>query len=600
MHKYRRGSGRRPHGGGRAGRRPLRLTWARLGTSLLALAQAAALAQTPPPRPADVRPRSVVPTPEELAPRQPPTTDAADLPPRPEPRPVPREIAKPQDELVLDVRGYTLSPNAPEALVQALPTLLAPYVGAARSYEDLVNAAADVTRYLQRELGFYLGYAYLPPQEPRDGVVRIEVLEGRLDRIRYEWPPELPVPLELIQGYLAALQPGEILRVRDIERVVFLINDLRGITAEFDVEQSEDRRGYANLVVRGRAESRWSGRADADVNGSRYLGIGRVGGLLAGNSLLGRGDALTLNALVSTTGGLLFGLAGYTLPLGTDGLKIGTSLSLVRYTLDEDDFPLGVNGDGLTFNTYAVYPWLRSRNLNLFLVGALDVKRNVDRQDVAAIEVQRRISSAIAGVTGDFRDNLLGGAVSTFESHLTSGQVHYLDGLPGGLDDSPRFNKATLGLNRLQNLVDGRLMLYAALRSQWAFANLDTLEQFRVGGPDGVRAFAPGEGTGDSGVVVNLELRLLPPEAWLGRLARETVFSLFYDYGQVQYRHDPSLQPSNFVNRAEYSGAGLSVAWERPHAYTLRVSVSARVTGESKTDKQAPDPRIYAQFSKLF
>lgn len=552
-------------------------------------------AQLVPPASIDLRPGRVVPTPAELAPHDKPVTDMRDLPPRP----APRELAKPQDDLTLDVRGYELSPNAPAALVAALPTLLAPYVGPGRSYEDLVNATADVTRYLQRESGYYLGYAYLPEQTPRDGIVRIEVLEGRLERIDLVWPAKLPIARELIEAYLARLKPGEILQVSDIERVVFLINDLRGISARFDVLQG-DRPGFASLLVTGAADSRWTGKADADVNGSRYLGAVRFGALLAGNSLLGRGDALTVNGLASTTGGLLFGLVGYTLPVGSDGVKVGSSLSVVRYKLDNDEFPLGVNGDAVTLNAYALYPWIRSRNLNLFVMGALDLKNNVDRQDVGNTALTRQINSVTVGITGDVRDSVFGGAVSTFDASVASGNVRYRDGPRDGLDDAPQFTKITLGLNRLQNLVDSRLMLYAALRGQWALANLDTIEQFRVGGPDGVRAFSPGEGTGDSGVVLNLELRLLPPEAWLGRLARETVFSLFYDHGEVQFRHDPSQQLASFVNRATYSGAGLSVAWERPGDYALRVSLSSRLSGVAKADKQQGNPKLYAQLSKLF
>ncbi|MBL8351884.1 MAG: ShlB/FhaC/HecB family hemolysin secretion/activation protein [Burkholderiaceae bacterium] len=553
------------------------------------------VAQTAPPRPADVRPGTLVPRVEELAPRERPVTDVRDLPPRP----VPRELEKPQDELTLDVRGYVLSPNAPADLVAALPQLLAPYVGSRRSYEDLVNAAADVTRYLQRESGFYLGFAYLPEQEPRDGIVRIEVLEGRLDRIELQWPASLPVGRDQIEAYLAQLKPGEILHVRDIERVVFLINDLRGVTARFDVLQGS-KPGYASLLVTGVAESRWTGKVDGDINGTRFLGKYRLGGLLVGNSLLGRGDALTLNALASTTGGLVFGLVGYTLPLGSDGVKVGSSLSMVRYQLDEREFPLGVNGDATTLNVYGLYPWVRSRNLNLFTVGAFDLKDNVDRQDVGGIAVRRQIKLATAGITGDLRDNLFGGAVSTFDASLAAGNVAYQTGRRDGLDDASQFSKLNLGANRLQNLVDGRLLLYAALRGQLAMDNLDTIEQFRVGGPDGVRAFSPGEGTGDTGFVANLELRILPPEAWLGRWSRETVLSLFVDYGEVRFRKDPSRQPASFVNAARYGGIGLALAWERPGDYALRMSLSSRVIGEPRADRQQSDPLLYAQLSKLF
>ena len=105
--------------------------------------------------PADIRPGGVVPTPAQLVPKTATVTDVRDLPAQP----APREADKPQDELWLDVRAYQLSDNAPPALLAALLQLLAPYVGERRSYQDLVNAAADVTRYLQREAGYYLGYA---------------------------------------------------------------------------------------------------------------------------------------------------------------------------------------------------------------------------------------------------------------------------------------------------------------------------------------------------------------------------------------------------------------------------------------------------------
>jgi len=546
--------------------------------------------------PADSRPGGVLPTPAQLAPRVPTTTDPRELPPRPDP---PRELAKPADELTLDVRGYQLSDNAPPALVAALPALLAPYVGPKRRYEDLVNAAADVTRWLQREAGYYLGYAYLPEQQPGDGLVRIQVLEGRLDRIDLSgWSDQLPVPRAVVEAYLARLQPGEILRVEDVERVVFLLNDLRGLSVRFDVEQGA-RPGTASLRVTGRADPRWSGKADLDANGSRFLGRARLGGLLAGNSLLGRGDALTLNLLGSGSGGLGFALLGYNLPVGHDGLKLGTSLSYVRYRLTDERFRDGdYHGDATAASAYALYPWRRSRNLNLFVVATLDHKAQTDAQ--VGESVRRRITSLTLGLTGDLRDNLLGGAVSTFEAHLSGGEVRY-DGLArSAVDDAPRFTRLSLAMNRLQNLVDGRLLLYAALRAQQAMDNLDSAEQFRVGGPDGVRAFAPGEGTGDSGLVATAELRLLPPEAWLGRLAREFVLSAFVDHGEVRFRHDASRQSARFVNRAHYTGAGLALAWERPGAYALRASLATRLAGQARSEADQGRLRVYAQFTRFF
>ncbi|MFX8988270.1 hypothetical protein ABTN23_19515, partial [Acinetobacter baumannii] len=85
-------------------------------------------------------------------------------------------------------------------------------------------AAAEVTRYLQRELGYYLGYAYVPEQAPQGGVVRIAILEGRLDKVELIWRNNVPVNSAIVEAYLARLEPGSILKVRDVERVVFLVN----------------------------------------------------------------------------------------------------------------------------------------------------------------------------------------------------------------------------------------------------------------------------------------------------------------------------------------------------------------------------------------
>lgn len=538
--------------------------------------------------------RPVVPTPAELAPKEAPApSDLRQLPARPAP---PRELAKPQDDLVLDVQRYEVAEDAPALLKAALPTLTSPYVGAKRSFEDVVNAAAEVTRFLQRELGYYLGYAYVAEQEPRDGVVRIEILEGRLDRIDLVWRDGLPVRREVVEGYLAALRPGEILRVRDVERVVFLINDLRGLTTRFEVKAGSTP-GTASLVVTPQAEERFSGRADIDTFGSQFLGRIRVGALGYANSLFGQGDSLTANLLVSK--GLKFALLGGNVPVGSDGLKVGASMSMVRYRLDETQFPLGVNGTAVSVSAYGLYPWVRSRNLNLFTIGTYESNHYSDRQDVAQTDVRKSIRRLILGLTGDLRDNLAGGAVNTFDAAIAKGQVSYADGPPGGLDDSPSFTKFTINFNRLQSLIEGRLLLYGALRLQHSLSNLDTNEQFRIGGPDAVRAFAPGEGAGDSGRILTIELRLLPPESLIGRIAREMVASAFFDAGSINFRKDPSQRPANFVNSASYAGMGLGLSWEHPGQYALRLSLAKPTRGEPTSD-QPRSLRIYAQLTRFF
>jgi hemolysin activation/secretion protein len=512
-----------------------------------------------------------------------------------------RELGKPEDDVRVDVTRYIVADDAPPELKKALPALTQPYVGPQRGFEDLINAAADVTRFLQRDLGYYLGYAYLPEQAPVGGQIRIAVLEGRLDRVVLNWVDGLPVDRQVVEAYLARLKPGSILRVRDVERVIFLVNDLRGINATFEVRPGR-KRGTAQLVVTPTADKTLSGRLEADMNGNRAIGRYRLAALAQINSILGVGDGLTVTGLASNTGGLAFGLLGYTLPVGSDGLKLGSAVSGVRYQLDKKLFPVNLQGTAVTGNVYALYPVVRSRNLNLFGLLSLDTKRYTDRQRLANTSTRKTVNLVSLGTSGDFRDSLAGGGVSTYELTLATGRVTYPGGRPGGLDDAARFTKVNYGYTRLQDLLTGRLLGYLSLRGQYTRHNLDSTEQFRLGGSDGLRGFSSGEGTGDLGAVLTTELRLLPLEEWVGRNARDMVVSLFSDVGMVRYRIHPTVDPLQqaLSNTDHFSDVGLGLAWVRPNEFALRASLARPVAGKPRNTSDARDTRFYLSYSYPF
>ncbi len=575
---------------------PATLRW----SLALALTTAAVTSQAQTPPDATPRAPAIVPSARELAAPLTPTDRAlAEPPPRPAPAAMARELGKPADELLLDVTAYAVDASAPAELRAALARITAAYVGPKKGFEDLVDAAAEVTRYLQRELGYYLAYAYVPEQAAEGGVIRLAVLEGRLDEVVLNWRDGLAVDRDVVQAYLDRLPRGEVLKVGDIERVVFLVNDLRGMTARFELTPGR-LPGTATLVVTPTAEKRSTGKLELDANGTDALGLYRATGLLQVNSPLGRGDGLTLNALASSTGGLAFALLGYNTPLGSDGFKLGASLSAVKYQLDTDAFPLDLHGTAATVNVYGLYPVVRARNLNLFALLSLEQKTYDDRNLNSG--AKRKVELATLGTTGDFRDSLFGGAVNTYELNVLSGRVTPLQGNSPNLEDDARFTKLTYGFSRLQDLVTGRALIYTSLRGQHALNNLDTTEQFRLGGADAVRAFASGEGSGDSGVVGTLELRLLPPEAWFGRLAREFVVSAFVDAGYVQYRYRPRAGnlPATEANHMLLSGAGVGLAWVRAGEYSLRLSVARATGGTLRGATSKPGTRAYLQAAMLF
>lgn len=515
---------------------------------------------------------------------------------------LPRELGKPEQDLQLDVRAYQVD-GLPGASAAELAAVTAPFTGTARQYEDLSNAVAAVTRYLQRRLGYYVGMAYLPEQKLQDGVVHIFALEGRLDDIQVRWPAAaLPVQREVIERYLTQLKPGEILRERDLERVVYLVNDLAGVRARFEIEPGREP-GSASIVVTPEAEPRVSGRLEYDTLGSRNTGVSRFGARAAMASPAGLGDTLQLNLRGSASGGLQEGGASYSVPVGARGLKLGAVLSEVRYALPSVAGFQNIHGTATLGNVFGLYPVVRSRNLNLFALATVAHKRFDDRWGAEAV---RRSTHAVQlGVLGDYRDAAFGGAVSTYELSLLQGGVslgplYSLSGLQAN------YRKLDVSWSRLQSLVPGRLHLYLRARGQFASTNLDPSERLPIGGTDGVRAFDPAEGAADDAQLLTAELRWLPPASLLGAAAREIVFSTFYDWGHVRYAHAPdalgpiAAQLLGPQNRATLGAFGVGVIWERPHDFTVRFDLAWRVQGQPSTRPNTHLPRAEMVLSKAF
>lgn len=573
---------------------PVAVRWASAWAVCAALASPAWAADALAPVPA-----GAVPTLDELRPPVPlakeaPVEAAPELPPV-------RELGKPLDDIFVDVRGYRVDGSAPPELQAALAELTAPFVGPQRSFEDLMNAVAAVTRYLQRDLGLYLGYAYLPEQVPEDGMVRIGVLEGKLDEVILNWRDDIPVDKGVVQDYLARLKPGSVLRVREVERVVFLINDLRGLTARFEVRQGRTP-GTASLVVTPSPEKTVSGKTELDGNGSRFSGLYRLSATASVGGPLQRGDSLVLSGQVTSAGGLQFVLGGYTVPMGSNGLKAGLTLSKVQYQLSSE-VPLQLQGEATAASVYMLFPWVRSRNLNLFVQGSLEQREFIDRKGAlgSAADAVKRATELRTGVAGDFRDNWLLGGVSTFEASLTGSRLNYRQNGPAlSLLDPANRVRLNWGFSRLNTVVRNRLLAYVNVTGQRAWQNLDTTEQYSIGGPGRVRAYAPGEGSADEGRSMALELRFLPPDTLLGRYARETVFSAFYDVAHVRFKHDASRQVPGFAEAATYSGYGIGATWERPRVLSANLSLAWPLLGTAQNDTVPRVPRVYASLMRPF
>jgi len=95
-----------------------------------------------------------------------------------------------------------------------------------------VYRIADAITKKYRNAGYILTKAIVPPQEIRNGVVRLDIMEGFIENVRVKG--RLKGPKKLMNAYRKRLLKSRPLHAKDLERYLLLIDDLPVFFPPFD------------------------------------------------------------------------------------------------------------------------------------------------------------------------------------------------------------------------------------------------------------------------------------------------------------------------------------------------------------------------------
>ena len=504
-------------------------------------------------------------------------------PPQPQPAgrapaiEVPPPVATAPGGALVELRQVVFSGNTRLAADQ-LAALVADQIGKPLDLAGLRALAARVTASYQAH-GYPFARAYLPPQPVSDGVVQIAVVEGRYGRILPQGDERLGAAA---RGWLAALQPGAVIDSPTLERATLLLGDQPGMRSAALIRPGTEL-GTGDLVVGLAADAPYSGTVSADNYGNRYTGEYRGRLDLNLNSPFTFGDQLQLRGML-TSEDQLFGSLDYSLPVGHDGLRAQAGYAYTDYQLAKEYSALHSTGTAEVASLGLSYPLLRSRQSNLTLAATYRHKWLKDRPSSFESSVARDSDSLPVSLQFDHRDQLLGGGITYGALTWTPGHVAY-DERPA---EAPAgsFHKVVLDVARVQQL-GGGASLYARFSGQKSSCDLDSSEDFGLGGIYGVRAYPNGEGYGDQGFLAQAELRYTT--------AGLTPY-FFYDLGEV--RIDKSGEGAD--NHRRIDGGGIGVRGEYRGCFA-DVAVAWRTRGgEPESDSRDSDPRVWAQVGYRF
>lgn len=444
---------------------------------------------------------------------------------------------------------------------QTLKTILAKYENKELTLSEIKQIAEDITAKY-RKLGYILAYAWIPPQEIKDGILEISVIEGKTGEITVKGNKSYSA--KFIQKHLNRIKRDLSLKEETLERALLILNEYPDLNVKAQLKAGKQF-GATDIITEAKDSLPISGSLSYDNFGTNTISKHRLNASFNIGNLITSGDYLMLRGLTGLDridlNKLSYGRAEYLFPIDYNGTKLGAYYANSIYEAGEQYTILDIHGKAHVVGIYLLHPIIKTRK------NTLDIRFGFDYKDVYdymldSLRSKDNIRVFNLGMTYDFIDRAKGRNILNLTYH--QGVRDFLGGSGKNDSDASRLNadgafaKYTADIIRLQKLPGyNHLMLKAS--GQISDDALFVAEQFMIGGAGSVRGFRLASQSGDSGYFGSAELHLSPiyPERKiLGQNIGDTIkFVLFADNGGV-YRNN--VQPGE--NKDDYLtsiGAGL-------------------------------------------
>jgi hemolysin activation/secretion protein len=488
----------------------------------------------------------------------------------------------------LQVDGNTAFDSA------TLHALVADGEGRTLTLTQLNALAQRITDYYHAH-GYPLARALVPAQTLSQGTVRLSVIEARYDQVQLD--NRSRVGDGLLRATLAPLQAGHLVTQSSLDRSLLLLGELPGVAPHATLSPGASA-GTSTLGVAADAIPTLQGSLFLDDAGSRYTGRMRVGGNLDINSPLHHGDQLNLSALTAGHG-MRYGRLGYQYTLNGQGTRLGAAYSALAYALGGPLDALDAHGTAQVASAWLAQPLLRTRSSSLDVRLQFDRKQLRDRIDTTALRNDRHSNHWTASVYGQRSDDLAGGGLTSANLSVGHGQLGFDRGaVAAAAADAATartqgsYTHWNASLARLQSLSAGT-RLYASVSGQHSNRNLDSSEQFLLGGPGSVRGYDVASVAGASGWLGTLELRHDLNWGCVGRCEG----SVFVDHGSLRVNADPWIAGRNHLT---LQGAGVGFSWIGIGQWQAQVQLAVPMGAAPALLGKRSSARVWLQAVKGF
>ena len=484
------------------------------------------------------------------------------------------------NEIAFEIKAFDLSGNTTISSDE-LQQVVHKFVGKDKSAADVEKARKTIEDFYHKA-GYPTALVNIPEQTVEDGIVRLEVIESKIRRVRITGNRYFT--MEKIYNALPTLREGEILYVPNVQKELADLNRNPDLKVA-PVLMPGKELGTIDVELKVKDKLPLHGSLELNNRNTHTTTPLRLNGVLHYDNLWQKDHSISFQFQTS--------------PEDTDEVKLITgsyvwpsifnrdNMSVLYGVVSDSDTAFGsdftVIGKGYIVGYREIMPLPHvgdyAHNLSL----GIDYKDFEESQRYAGEEEQVPVtylplslsySASLRGLSGVTRFNIgldlsLRGVVTDeteFDFKRYNARGNYI--IVGA------------GIEREQNIPWG-MSLLAKLNGQLADQPLIPNEQFTVGGMTSVHGYKESEASGDNGLLGNLIVTSPNMAKWFGAGDRLSInLKAFYDAAYLT-RIDP-LPGEDRETTLQGTGAGIQLLWNNRFEAVFEWGVALEPTADTE------------------
>ncbi|WP_434684525.1 ShlB/FhaC/HecB family hemolysin secretion/activation protein [Pseudanabaena minima] len=462
--------------------------------------------------------------------------------------------------------------------------------------EDQLTAVANAITQLYVSNGYVTSQAIYTPQSAVNGLAKIQVLEGKIERI------DILGVTSLNPDYVrsrAELGLGTPLNTNNLEDQLRLLRADPNFTSVDASLKAGSQSGLSILTIKVVEANQLAGSVSFDNFSPPAVGSERMGAGLSYRNLFGAGDVFTANYYRTTTGGSNQYDFGFSIPVNPMNGTVSLRFAPSNYRITQSPFDVfNIRGNNEVYSATYRQPIIRNPREEFALSLGYEYQRGQTFlfNDLAVPfgigpEADGTSRTSVFKFGQDYTSRDTEG-VWSLRSQFSLGTG--LFGATFVTSPSAAFLSWLGQIQRVQ-VLGADTILIGSLDTQLSADPLLPSQQFVIGGGQSLRGFRQNVRSGDNGIRFSLESRFVVARNEEGRTMLQ--LAPFIDLGSVwnNSRNLNVLPNQNFL-----AGGGLGIIFEPIKRLNLRLDFAIPFVNLSDRGSNLQESSLYFSLNYLF